>query len=314
MSKFLLISGTKGSGKSLIRGLLDGHPQLLVSPFHEVVLESFYKNKTNVKKKMDIETVRTVLASNGRYFQLERLIKEKDQSILIGGNDKRETNINLDYDLFDSSWVKNLFKKGKKWNSQQICEEIYKSLSAKLCSPLLDNNVKKKYYCALNTGYQKAVSGFVKSFPDSKIIYLKRNSLEIISSIIKRKKNKKDFRSSSFSRQSLLDMYGTKEFINSIYSLNKEAEKLSKKNPNKILTINFSDFFQNQAVETKRILKFLKICDHYSLKYYSSGGYKMTHSDGSSLLSTPVDKGYDNLSKKELKKIETFYKKIEKKI
>ena len=51
MSKFLLISGTKGSGKSLIRGLLDGHPQLLVSPFHEVVLESFYKNKTNVKKK-----------------------------------------------------------------------------------------------------------------------------------------------------------------------------------------------------------------------------------------------------------------------
>jgi len=310
MSKFLLISGVKGSGKGLIRGLLDGHPDLFVSPFHEVVLEAFYKNKINVEKKMDIEKIRNILATNGRYFQIERFIKEKEnaQSILIGGNDRRETNINLDYELFDRSWVKNLFKKGKKWNSQQICEEIYKSFSANLLSPYLKNSAKKKYYCSLSTGYQYAVSGFINTFPNSKIIYLKRDPLEIISAIIKRKRNKKDSRSDTFSRQSLLDKYGNKEFINSIYRLNKEADKLSKKNPNKILIINFLDFFKNQASEIKRILKFLQIRDHYSLKYYSSGGYKITHSDGSSLLSSPVDKGYDNLTKKELKKLKLFIK------
>ena len=43
MENFLLIGGAKASGKSLIRGLLDGHPQLFVSIFHEVIFHHYMK-------------------------------------------------------------------------------------------------------------------------------------------------------------------------------------------------------------------------------------------------------------------------------
>ena len=51
MENFLLIAGSKGSGKGLIRGLLDGHPELFVSPFHELVFDSFYQDKKQEKSK-----------------------------------------------------------------------------------------------------------------------------------------------------------------------------------------------------------------------------------------------------------------------
>lgn len=303
--KFLLIAGAKASGKSLIRGILDGHPDLFVSPFHELVLQSLYVDSSQNFKTKDIEQIRAALASKGNYFQLERLSRQ-DYYINISGKDFRHININFDFYSFDRSWVENLYKSGTEWNSYDVCMSIYMSFSKHLSSSFIKSSDKKKYYCALSNGYSNAIAGFVKTFPNSKIIYIKRDPIEIVNALIARTKAPNDSRSNWFSRKLLLKKWGTYSFIRSIVDLDNEAKKVLKKFPNQILILDFNKFFDNLKNEILKIRKFLNISDNYALKYYSVAGYKMLNSDGSSLLSAPVDKGYANLSKLEINKLKKY--------
>lgn len=314
MEKFLLIGGAKGSGKGLIRGLLDGHPKLFVSPYHEVIFQALYENDSDVLKKKDIEEIRQALASRGKYFQLERLFR-RDRNRLgihIASSDERIIDIDFDFYSFDKLWTDNLFKKGNEWTSQEVCSEIYKSFSKSFSSPFLKKISKKKYYCALSDGFPNAISGFLKTYPHSKIIYLKRDPIEIINALISRPKSNVNSRSKWFTRQSLLKKWGSIEFLKTIVQLDNEAKMTLKKFPNQILIIKFSSFFKNIDEEIIRIRKFLNISDNVSLRNYSTAGLKILNADGTSPLSAPIDKGHKNLSEKEIKKIKSYLKKIKK--
>ena len=83
MSKFLYISGSKGSGKSLIRGMLDSHHQLFVSPFHERIFEAFFGDLDDVLKTKDIQKIREMLATKGEYFSLESHSRYKLQPLNV---------------------------------------------------------------------------------------------------------------------------------------------------------------------------------------------------------------------------------------
>ena len=37
LQSLLVLAGAKGAGKALLRGLLDGHKNVFVSPFHELL-------------------------------------------------------------------------------------------------------------------------------------------------------------------------------------------------------------------------------------------------------------------------------------
>ena len=60
MENFLLIGGSKASGKSLIRGMLDGHPELFVSPFHEIIFQALYENDNEL---LNLEKIDEILCS-----------------------------------------------------------------------------------------------------------------------------------------------------------------------------------------------------------------------------------------------------------
>ena len=97
MEKFLFIGGAKASGKSVIRGLLDGHPQLFVSIFHEQIFQSLYENDSNLLKKKDIQQIRNLLASKGDYYQLERLTKRAFYYTVAGADHRRIDTKNFDH-------------------------------------------------------------------------------------------------------------------------------------------------------------------------------------------------------------------------
>ena len=253
MENFLLIGGAKASGKSLIRGLLDGHPQLFVSIFHEVIFQSLYENDKNLLKKKDIQEIRKLLAK-GDYYQLERLTKRAFYYTVAGADHRRIDTKNFDFYSFDKSWVDELYKKGTEWTSQEICKAIYRSFNKHLVSPFLKKSSKKKYYCALSNGLPNAITGFLKNYPKSKIIYIKRDPIAMVDGLVKRSNSKSkkvpnDVRSNWFSRDNLFKKWGSFDFLKSVIELDKEADKVKKKYPKQILILHFSDFFENQEKE-----------------------------------------------------------------
>jgi len=315
MENFLLIGGSKASGKSLIRGMLDGHPELFVSPFHEIIFQALYENDNELHKKKDIQKIRELLASKGHYYSLERLTK-KNYYLTVSGSDHRPINFkNFNFYSFDKSWVDELYKKNSEWNSKEICLSIYRSFNKHLKSPFLKKSSKKKYYCSMSNGYPKAISGFLKTFPKSKIIYIKRNPIEIVDGLVKRanpdlKKIPNDTRAKWFTRDALFKKWGTEEFIETIVKLDKEADEASKKYPNQVYLINFSDFFENRQRHTKNIIKFLNITNHKNLQNYSIGGFKLLSKDKTSILSKAIDINFSSLKKNQILKIKKILKKF----
>lgn len=312
MEEFLLIGGGKASGKSVIRGLLDGHPQLFVSIFHEVIFQSLYENDKNLLKKKDIQEIRNLLASKGHYYQLERLNRKAFYHTIAGADHRKIDTKNFDFYSFDKSWVDELYKKGTQWTSQEVCKAIYRSFNKHAVSPFLKRSSKKKYYCGLSDGFPNAITGFLKNYPKSKIIYIKRDPIAMVDGLVKRafKKIPNDDRSNGFTRDNLFKKWGTFDFLKTVIELNKEADKAKKKYPKQVLILHFSDFFEKHEKEKLRIVKFLKIYDHISLKNYSIGGVKMVSSDKTSFLSKPMDVDYAGLKKTEVRKLKLILNKI----
>ena len=312
MEKFLYLTGSKGSGKNLIRGLLDGHPQLFVSAFHERIFEAFCEDDVNVSNKKDIEQIRVALASKGHYFQLERHSWFKKHAYHIASDVFKFIDKNFDYYSFDKSWVEDLYRKGTKWTSQEVCRAIYRSFSQQVSSPFLKKVSKKKYYCALSEGYSNAIPRFIKTFPNSKIIYMKRDPIEIVAALVGRKSSPTDSYSGWFTRDALFKTWATHDFIRLLVKLDNQAETAMKKYPDQVMIVKFSNFFDNLKKETARIRKFLKISDDISLKHYSIAGHNIFDSDGNSFLTKRVDYGYGNLSKTEIKKLKSYLGKVRK--
>jgi hypothetical protein len=99
-------------------------------------------------------------------------------------------------------------------------------------------------------------------------------------------------------------MFCSYEFISSIVRFNIEAQKAIKEYPSKILSLDFHTFFENRINETTKISNFLNIENNSILESYTSLGHKKFAPDGSSLLDSPIDKGYENLTTSEIKQIQ----------
>lgn len=308
MGKFLLIAGSKGSGKGLIRGVLDGHQHLFVSPYHELIFQSFYSRKNDKLKPYDLESVRTALSSKGRYYQLESLsYEQKRNAHIAAGIEDQGVDINFDFYAFDKFWAQNLITNNA-FKSEEICFEIYNSFHKYLKSDYLFSSDSVKYFCAMSGDDPFSIPLFLETYPNSKVIHISRSPLEIISSIIGRKPSPHNSRFKKLSREKLTDIYCSYKFVSSIICFNIEAEKALKKYSSRVLSIDFHIFFKDRLDKTAKIADFLNIENNSILENHSCGGCKLLNPDGSSLLKSPVDKGYENLTKSEVEKIQIHIK------
>ena len=304
-SNLILIAGAKASGKGLIRGILDGHPELFVSPFHELILQSFSRDgyDQNVLKQKDIQYVREILANKSKYYQLERFAFNKKWNVHFGSN-QEDIIIDLNFDFydFDRSWVSLLLSHETEWTPKLIMTLIYQEFSR--C--LLNSKTKKKYFCALSDGFPGELKKFMKIYPNEKIIYIKRDPIEIVASLVTRKKNENDYRSHWFSRDSLFNKYGNLDFVKSILLLDEEAKQLERQYPNQILNLNFNKIFQTKYELKNQLIDFLKVSDSNLLNVFSSMGVKLTPDNNLSSDLHPVDKGYGDLTESEINNLKNY--------
>jgi hypothetical protein len=300
----VLIAGAKASGKGLIRGVLDGHPELFVSPFHELIMQSFSRDgyDQNALKHKDIQYVREILANKSKYYQLERFALNKKLNVHIGS--KQEDiliDLNFNFYDFDRSWVSLLLSNDSEWTPKLILILIYQQFSRYL----LNSKTHKKYYCALSDGFPGELKKFINIFPNEKIIYIKRNPLEIIASLVERKW-KNDYRSHRFSRESLFKKYGNSDFVKSILLLDEEANELERQYPNQILNLDFNKIFQKKDELKNQLIDFLKISHSDLLNIFSSMGINMMSYNSSSSDLQQVDKGYGDLTALEINKLKNY--------
>ena len=250
---FLLIDGFWASGKSVLKSLLDGHPDLRVSPGQEAIFSSFYRNRKEFKKLSykDLSIIRKIL-SESYYYDLEKYYLGKHLTV------DWSFKVNLDFYKFELFWTKKI-NDLKKWNVINIIRIIHTSLiksyynidyskANKVMKVFMeDNNFKSHFF-------------YLKNFKDSKLILINRDFGDVTASMINRTKNNRIIHTYNFDKINNYNYLINKKLLCFKNEENKKISKILKSRfPNRVYICEFDNLIFNTEKEMKSISNFLKI-------------------------------------------------------
>jgi hypothetical protein len=299
MERLLLIGGVKASGKAVIRGKLDGHSQIFVSPLHELVHEPFAKVTRTFKWPEDELEIWTLLMRQSKYVQLEKFSqKEVRKSFNLGSSLKiRPANFCFDFDQFEQK-LKNRLANLEKFTAEDLVLTIYQQLAKSLeSSP--ESADGEIYYGMLSTGYINTIKTFVEQYKNAKIIYVRRDVLEVMASMTARERSNPSHQNKNWIHKwRTFAIWTGFQFVYHTLKQQDEAEQIQKLYPNKVLNLNFHDLFGQPEKLNAILSSFLNIQDSQTLSTFTILGEELD-SEGL-LLSRSLDKSEEILNKLEI--------------
>jgi hypothetical protein len=249
----IIIDGFWGSGKSVLRSLLDAHPELYVSPSQEAIFSSFHRNQKieSLLKYKNLHIIRKFLFDSYYYDLENNYYKDYFQSDFI-------IKTRFDFYNFEKLWTSKI-QKLKKWDSKKIIEIIHSCIIKTYYKTQYFKAIKSKKVFMEDNNFTSH-EFYLKKFPDLKLIITERDISGIITSLIKRKVDKKIYHSDQFEIENNFNyMIYKKFFLFKDIENRKMTAKLIKKYPNRVYICNFDRLVLKTDDEMKKVAKFLNI-------------------------------------------------------
>ena len=181
----ILIDGFWGSGKTVLRSLLDGHSELKVSPSQESIVSSFHRNlkKSKYLKYKDLRVIREYLV-NSHYYSLEQ---ESYKGYV--DSDITKDKIKFNFSEFENFWTEKLLKCDV-WTNTEIINLIHNSIIKFFYN--LDNYPSDEKKVFMEDNNFNSHKFFLEEVPNSKLIVVKNSASDILASLVNRKTIKDD--------------------------------------------------------------------------------------------------------------------------
>ena len=296
----LILAGAKGAGKALIRGMLDGHESVFVSPFHELLpfaLSNHIRDFGELRAG-DIQTLKETLAKGAKYFQLEMMSHRKFR-LMDNGGDSGITSRKLDFDFYklDKGWSNLIMAPNANWSPSEIMCLIYREMA----SQLYKNGSERgyQYFATMSDGIPGQFIPFLNCYPEAKIIYIKRNYVDVVAALVNRKPHGNT--PETFARANLWKKYAGLDFLKSFARLEKEAAIANKEFGDRFLIVKFDEFFSDFNLIKNKIIDFLGIPDNRVLNEFTMLGEEVTSNDGQKIFSKEFDVVENILTLKEIR-------------
>jgi len=248
----ILIDGFWGSGKTVLRSLLDGHKDLYVSPSQESILSTFFRNqnKFDFFEYKDIRLIRELLIES-YYYNLEH---ESINGYLDSDLKKEKKNFNF-YE-FENFWVSQLVKK-KNWNYKSVLEVIYSSI-IQFFYDLPETPYQKKKVFVEDNSFESH-EFFLNTFEDSKLIIVKKDIPNTIASLVNREVNERDYKSEGYKKFDFDHLVRKLNFPLKIRNNYEISDKLIEKFSQRVLLTKFENLIFHTEEEMIKISNFLNI-------------------------------------------------------
>ena len=298
----ILIDGFWGSGKTVLRSLLDGHSELKVSPSQESIISSFYrnKNKSNYFLYKDIRLVREFLVDS-YYYNLEfESIKGYQDS------DLEKKKIDFDFYKFENEWINDL-QNEKFWNEKIIISKIYTSIMRYYYKDMNISEKDKLVIMEDNSFYSHKF--FLETFEDAKLIVVKKNMPDIIASLVNRKINKNDYKTIGYKNFNFNYLVKENLFPKKIISNHMKLEELHNDYPSRVFVSDFYNLILNTKDEMEKISKFIEIDFQKVLIKPTHFGSDIIYKDNKSILGKQKFIAREILSNYQNKLLDNFEKK-----
>lgn len=172
----LQIDGWWGGGKSLLSSLLDGHPEIKVTPIHDAAHMAFLsENDSAILENKDLNYVRRIIASKSEYYNLEKFSRLGYRRIAFSKDVVLRLPMDFDFYTFDKNWIDGLLEQ-KIWTEEVILDVLYQTLG----DILNEKNTYSKYVASMSWPRLTNQEKFFQKLPNAKNILIKRPVIDVI--------------------------------------------------------------------------------------------------------------------------------------
>lgn len=292
------VDGWWGSGKSVLRGLLDGHPKIFSCPIHDVVPMSFIHESFDSEwlTYRDTEQLRKLLASYGRYFRIERFAANQKFQVDFSAVERAYVPFQLDFYSFDRDVFQALTKLTN-WTFNSICETIYGNLALHLEQTSTSDPFQ--IFATMGEPNNRYIELFRKQFPGGKMIYVDRPTANIIATRCGRRAIAEDYRS-KFGYSNKFDSLIESGEVEKIETMRTLLNQLQKDYGSIYKVVSFEDLVLRPENTMRELATFLEIEYSEILSKFSFFGRELT-CNGKKYIGEELDKVDNLLTKAEIK-------------
>lgn len=255
--KHIVIDGWWGSGKSTLRGMLEGHPEIYASPIQDSIIGGF-SSVNDVEKTLtsnDTEAFRKILASHTNYYRIEKYANWGYVLFQPSAAITHQLDFHFDFYGFDHE----LFRKIKYFEISSLNDfiEFHYVLFFKYWKDYQSSGTEK-YFLSMEANQLKTIDFLLDSEIDFKFIYVDRETEGTISTRYSRKPIKGFVTTESYSS------YTVDHFIKSgevyrIIAKRKKLLELQQKHSERFLVVRLEETISNPEAAAKKIAEFLDI-------------------------------------------------------
>lgn len=246
----LYICGGPASGKSTLGYLLDGHPEVMVSFFHDQLISTYSQagETEELRDRMNEEFFDILafrdLVSNSGYYKLQRI----SEGVMSQKPFARDEKLHLEPDGFDfydfeRQWLSDLNQSGD-FTPENVLTTIYKHMFLQWNSSGYNPDTCQ-YFAGMGTthGYEY----LLENTAGGKIIYVERDPRGIVAT-----------RAGPVGNKNMSEKLRT----GSVYSLNeshRRARFLEETYPGRVLVVGFEELILDTSTCMESIAAFLDI-------------------------------------------------------
>lgn len=260
------IYGPKASGKGVLARLLDGHPELAVTPIHDAFPKAMGRisnHKAPIKKKFFREFRKDL--NNTRYYQIEDINNNTYPNIVSSSDNYDVSTTDLNFYKADEEWAKKIKKRGF-IDTEFVLREIFRAIFRNWSNyPYCEK--KCEYYVGMGDFDPEPMQKFVKECASSKVIFISRDPRGAIAS------------EGSRPTTNSINYYIKNGRAADINNQLNTIKNLKKRYKNKILIISFNELILKTDDTMERVSKFLGIKDKEILYKPTACGIEIPKED-----------------------------------
>lgn len=254
----LYLYGGTASGKTTLLRLLDGHPEVAVTPLHDKLPDAFSQSNLNRfpvertammingTRLLDLHRFQTALTKS-RYNRLQEIHHGRPVRFAASSSDIQGQSMDrFDFYAFEEQWV-NEVNEIENINLHDIIYHIFDSLFIHW-EQYPYNHEECKYYVGLGAPNPNSIKYTLKNWPKAKIICVQRDPRGCIAAKAQKVED------------SAYDLLKSGRIYN-VKSINDCALEMRRNYPDRVKVIQFEDLILNSDTVIKEVQSFLEIVD-----------------------------------------------------
>jgi hypothetical protein len=290
----IFIDGEGASGKTVLRTLLDGHPDLSVLPIHDMVIDTLVTAAPDVPwlTFRDTAYLRKLLCGSS-YYQLEQVALHGSVEIDISVRDRLVIPFTFDFGRFDATWMRTLHREPV-WSVPLIVERIHEAYLEVLESG------RRPVHGYVGMGFDNPATPhrLFEHAPDARLIYLRRPIPDVIAARVNRRPSAREVMSREHETLTV-DALLRKGKVGKMRDRLRAVERLREVRPDQVRIVDFARLVEDTADTMRDLARFLGIGYRSSLVEPTLLGQPLVTGDGRSFVGRVLDRPEELLSARE---------------